>query len=101
MEELRERVARACRVLGKLELTKSASGHISARAPGTETLLIRARSRGITTCGTGIEVAALTAIELNPIPKSEIALITSGKKSKNAHSASLWRFYCRQVGEDS
>lgn len=33
-------------MLGKLELTKSASGHISARVPGTDTLLIRARGPG-------------------------------------------------------
>ncbi len=44
--QLRERVAKACRVLGKLELTKGASGHISARVPGTDTLLIRARGPG-------------------------------------------------------
>ncbi len=43
MQALRERVAKACRVIGKLELTKAATGHISARVPGTETLLIRAR----------------------------------------------------------
>lgn len=46
MEELRERVAKACRVLGKLELTKAATGHVSARVPGTDTLLIRARGPG-------------------------------------------------------
>jgi L-fuculose-phosphate aldolase len=45
-EELRARVAKACRVLGKLELTKAASGHISARLPGTDTILIRARGPG-------------------------------------------------------
>ena len=48
VDELRERVAKACRVLGKLELTKAASGHISARVPGTDTLLIRARGPGET-----------------------------------------------------
>jgi L-fuculose-phosphate aldolase len=48
VEDLRSRVAKACRVLGKLELTKSASGHISARVPGTDTLLIRARGPGET-----------------------------------------------------
>ncbi|HEX2725493.1 MAG TPA: class II aldolase/adducin family protein [Beijerinckiaceae bacterium] len=46
MEELRARIAKACRVLGKLQLTKSASGHISARVPGTDTILIRARGPG-------------------------------------------------------
>lgn len=43
VNELQERVAKACRVLGKLELTKAATGHISARVPGTERVLIRAR----------------------------------------------------------
>jgi L-fuculose-phosphate aldolase len=46
VKELQERVAKACRVLGKLELTKAATGHISARVPGTETVLIRARGPG-------------------------------------------------------
>ena len=46
VEGLRARVAKACRVLGTLGLTKSTSGHISARVPGTETLLIRARGPG-------------------------------------------------------
>jgi L-fuculose-phosphate aldolase len=48
LDELRARVAKACRVLGKLELTKAASGHISARVPGTDTLMIRARGPGET-----------------------------------------------------
>jgi L-fuculose-phosphate aldolase len=43
VEALRERVAKACRVIGKLDLTKAATGHISARVPGTDTILIRAR----------------------------------------------------------
>jgi ribulose-5-phosphate 4-epimerase/fuculose-1-phosphate aldolase len=43
MQQLREKVAKACRVLGKLDLTKDVIGHISARVPGTDTLLIRAR----------------------------------------------------------
>lgn len=46
VDELRERVALACRVLGKLELTKAATGHISARVPGTDKVLIRARGPG-------------------------------------------------------
>jgi L-fuculose-phosphate aldolase len=46
VEELRARVAKACRVLGKLDLTKAATGHVSARVPGTDTLLIRARGEG-------------------------------------------------------
>ena len=45
-DELRERVAQACRVLGKLELAEAATGHISARIPGTDRILIRARGPG-------------------------------------------------------
>lgn len=40
---LSERIARACRVLGRLELTHAALGHVSARIPGQERMLIRAR----------------------------------------------------------
>lgn len=43
VEELRAQVAQACRVIGALGLTKAATGHISARVPGTDTILIRAR----------------------------------------------------------
>jgi len=41
--DLRARIARACRVLGKMELTRALRGHISARIPGTERIFIRAR----------------------------------------------------------
>jgi ribulose-5-phosphate 4-epimerase/fuculose-1-phosphate aldolase len=43
IDELRARVAQACRVLARLELTNGAMGHVSARIPGTERVLIRAR----------------------------------------------------------
>lgn len=46
IDELRERVAQACRVLGKLGLADAATGHISARVPGTDRVLIRARGPG-------------------------------------------------------
>jgi len=41
--DLAERVAVACRVLGRLDLTRGAHGHVSARLPGTDHILIRAR----------------------------------------------------------
>ncbi len=41
--DIRRRVAEACRVLGRLDLTKAATGHVSARLPGTDHILIRAR----------------------------------------------------------
>lgn len=46
IEQLREKVAQACRIIGKLDLTKAATGHISARVPGTDHVLIRARGPG-------------------------------------------------------
>ncbi len=47
----RERLARACRVMGKLDITKSTYGHISMRvaaaaADGSDLVLIRARGPG-------------------------------------------------------
>ena len=45
---LSERVAQACRVIGQLDLTKAATGHLSTRVPGTERVLIRARGPGET-----------------------------------------------------
>jgi L-fuculose-phosphate aldolase len=41
--QLRELVARSCRILGKLNLTKEPSGHVSARVPGADKVLIKAR----------------------------------------------------------
>ena len=41
--KLRERVAQSCRILGKLNLTKEPSGHVSVREPGEERILIKAR----------------------------------------------------------
>jgi ribulose-5-phosphate 4-epimerase/fuculose-1-phosphate aldolase len=43
LSQLRELVARSCRVLGKLNLTKEPSGHVSARMPDTDRVLIKAR----------------------------------------------------------
>jgi ribulose-5-phosphate 4-epimerase/fuculose-1-phosphate aldolase len=41
--DIRRRVSEACRVLGRLDITKAATGHVSARLPGTDRILIRAR----------------------------------------------------------
>ena len=41
--KLRELVAQSCRILGKLNLTKEPSGHVSARVPGEDKVLIKAR----------------------------------------------------------
>jgi ribulose-5-phosphate 4-epimerase/fuculose-1-phosphate aldolase len=43
ISKLRERVAQACRILGKLNLTKEPSGHVSARVPDEDKVLIKAR----------------------------------------------------------
>ena len=43
LSQLRELVAQSCRMLGKLNLTKEPSGHVSARAPGENSILIKAR----------------------------------------------------------
>ena len=43
LAQLRELVARSCRILGKLNLTKEPSGHVSARMPGTDKVFIKAR----------------------------------------------------------
>ena len=43
LSKLRELVAQSCRVLGKLNLTKEPSGHVSARVPGEDRVLIKAR----------------------------------------------------------
>jgi ribulose-5-phosphate 4-epimerase/fuculose-1-phosphate aldolase len=43
IEELRRKVALSCRILG---MEMGSSGHVSARIPGTDEMLLRCRSRG-------------------------------------------------------
>ncbi len=43
VQETKELVAESCRILGKLNLTKEATGHVSARVPDSDKVLIRAR----------------------------------------------------------
>ena len=43
LSKTRNLVAKSCRILGKLNLTKEPSGHVSARIPGADRLLIKAR----------------------------------------------------------
>ncbi len=45
-DDLRMRIAQACRVLGRLDLAQGLTGHVSARIPGTSRILIRARGPG-------------------------------------------------------
>jgi len=46
IDDIKARVAQACRVLGALELAKGATGHASARLPGTDRIFVRARGPG-------------------------------------------------------
>ena len=43
LDDLKEQVARSCRILGRLHLTREPNGHVSVRIPGTELVLIKAR----------------------------------------------------------
>ena len=43
---LKVRVATACRVLARMDLTREPAGHVSARIPGTDRILIKARGPG-------------------------------------------------------
>jgi L-fuculose-phosphate aldolase len=45
-DELKELLALSCRILGKLNMTKEPSGHVSARVPGSDKIYIKARGRG-------------------------------------------------------
>jgi ribulose-5-phosphate 4-epimerase/fuculose-1-phosphate aldolase len=42
---LKELLAVSCRIIGKLNMTKEPSGHVSARIPGSENIYIKARGR--------------------------------------------------------
>jgi ribulose-5-phosphate 4-epimerase/fuculose-1-phosphate aldolase len=43
INELRDLVARSCRIIGMLELSNPTQGHVSTRIPGEDKILIRAR----------------------------------------------------------
>jgi len=45
-DQLQELVARACRILGKLEVTHAALGHVSLRLGASETMLIKGKGPG-------------------------------------------------------
>src|ERR1043165_6979561 len=68
LSALRESVALSCRVLGKLNLTKEPSGHVSARVPGEDKVLIKAR---------GPEESGLRFVSARAI----ITVALNGKKS--------------------
>jgi L-fuculose-phosphate aldolase len=46
--ELRDQIAASCRIIGLLEMSNPTQGHVSARVPGEERCLIRARGPGET-----------------------------------------------------
>ena len=46
LNQLRDLLACACRILGKLNMTKEPSGHVSARVQGSDAILIKARGPG-------------------------------------------------------
>ena len=45
LDELKDEVAKSCRIIGRLGLTREPNGHVSARLPGTGHVLIKARGR--------------------------------------------------------
>src|SRR5437868_8678381 len=42
---LREKVATSCRIIGNRAVTRGSLGHVSARVPGTDRILIKAKGR--------------------------------------------------------
>jgi ribulose-5-phosphate 4-epimerase/fuculose-1-phosphate aldolase len=47
-DDLRELVAKSCRTLGEMEITKEATGHVSVRLPEPDRMLIKGKGRGQT-----------------------------------------------------
>src|ERR1043165_3302523 len=45
LDDLKEEVAKSCRIIGRLGLTREPNGHVSARVPGTNHVLMKARGR--------------------------------------------------------
>ena len=43
INELKDQVATSCRIIGNRGLTRGSFGHVSARIPGTDRVLIKAK----------------------------------------------------------
>jgi 3,4-dihydroxyphthalate decarboxylase len=43
IDDLKQEVAKACRIIGRLHLTREPNGHVSVRIPGSELVLMKAR----------------------------------------------------------
>jgi L-fuculose-phosphate aldolase len=43
LDDLKQEVARACRIIGRLRLTREPNGHVSVRVPGSDLILMKAR----------------------------------------------------------
>jgi 3,4-dihydroxyphthalate decarboxylase len=43
IDDLKEEVAKACRIIGRLHLTREPNGHVSVRFPDSELVLVKAR----------------------------------------------------------
>ena len=68
IDDLKERVASACRVIGRLGLTREPAGHVSVRIPGTDRILIKARGPQETGLRfTTVDDVVMSDLEGNPI----------------------------------
>src|SRR5689334_7742984 len=43
IDDLKEEVARSCRIIGRLHLTREPNGHVSVRIPNSNLVLMKAR----------------------------------------------------------
>ena len=46
LDDLKDEVAKACRIIGRLHLTREPNGHVSVRIPDSELVLVKARGSG-------------------------------------------------------
>jgi ribulose-5-phosphate 4-epimerase/fuculose-1-phosphate aldolase len=46
LDDLKDEVAKACRIIGRLHLTREPNGHVSVRIPDSELVLVKARGLG-------------------------------------------------------
>ena len=46
IDELKRLVSQSCRILGKENMTREPAGHVSARIPGTDHIVIKGRGPG-------------------------------------------------------
>lgn len=94
VEALREEVALSCRIIGNRGVTKGSFGHVSARIPGTDRILIKAKGPNEEALEFATEKDIIT-ITIIDDTLGEAFMRSMGDKGESAG----WRYEKKLLGE--